>query len=65
MRYLREYLREFDFYPDQIILHKFKHGIFYQGKHTDVPEKYLDYYVLQHTKLNRRAKVDFIIVEGV
>ena len=65
MRYLKEYINTFSPYPDQIILKRVKHGIYYQGKCHNIPNKYLSYYVLEHTRLTNSSKVEFMIVEDI
>ena len=65
MKYLNEYIKEFSPYPDQIILKRFKHGIYYQGKVTNIPEKYRQYYVLEHTSLRKSSRIEFMLVEGI
>ena len=65
MKYLKEYINTFSPYPDQIILKKVKHGIYYQGKCNSIPNKYLSYYVLEHTRLTNSSKVEFMIVEDM
>ena len=65
MKYLKEYIKEFSPYPDQIILKRFKHGIYYQGKIATIPIRYLDYFVLEHSDLTKWDKVIFIIVEDI
>lgn len=65
MKTLDYYLHNFMFYPFQIVLHKIKRGIYYQGKIKDIPQIYRSYYVLEHTNLNKLSKVEFTIIEGI
>ena len=65
MKRLNEYIRLFDFYPEQIILKKVKQGLYYQGKLKFIPEIYLNYYVFDHTRLTKSSKVEFVIVEDI
>lgn len=65
MKRLSEYIKLFDFYPEQIILKRVKHGLYYQGKLKFIPDIYLNYYVFDHTNIYNRRKVEFIIVEAL
>lgn len=65
MKRLCEYIKLFDAYPDQIVLKKVKHGIYYQGKVQTVPETLKEYFVLDHSRLTKGSYVIFTIVEGV
>ena len=65
MKTLDYYLANFTVYPLQIILHRFKRGIYYEGKIKDMPQIYRSYYVLEHTNLNKLNRVEFKIVEGI
>ena len=65
MKRLKEYIIEFSPYPDQIILRRFKRGIYYQGKVQTIPEYLKNYFVLEHTNLNRFTYVIFTLVEDI
>ena len=65
MKRLKEYIIEFSPYPNQVILKRFKRGIYYQGKVQTIPEKFTEYFVLAHSNLKKYSCVSFVIVEGV
>ena len=63
MKLLSEYIKDFKLFPDQIVLKRLKHGVYFQGKVKQIPAKYLDYYVLEYTNLKSRKCVSFLLIE--
>lgn len=61
MKYLKDYLVNHRF--TKVIIKQFKHMAFiYEGLVEGIPTKYLDWFVLEHSKLNTKRRVMFIIV---
>lgn len=65
MKRLGELLSTLKMRPFQIILHKYSRGIYYQGKLKDMPEKYKNWFVAEHSDLNKLGKIEVVILEEI
>lgn len=62
MKLLRDYLDDKKLEKKLITLRSGKLHLLYLGNVAEIPEKYLDFYVLEHSKIGRKKSVIFIIV---
>ena len=65
MKRVKYTLDNLNSYPEQIILKRFRRGIYYQGKPHDVPEKYYNYLVLERTDFPKYHTIQLMIVEEI
>ena len=65
MKRLTEFLGTLKIIPFQVILHKYSRGIYYQGKLKDMPEKFKNWFVAEHSDLNKLNKIEIVILEEV